>query len=176
MLKNVILASCVLAASATVASSQELNNFYAGVGVGAINYDEAGQSFSSTTLHLLGGYQFSGNFSVEAETSIVASGDTASIEGSSVDVDLSHMGIYARLNLLDGAETFVPYVRAGYVRGKVEVKAAGVSISDTTTGFSYGIGGEYRYSDKGSIRVDFGAADFDNSDATLLAITNTWRF
>ena len=39
-----------------------------------------------------------------------------------------------------------------------------------------GVGAEYRYSKKGSIRFDLGYADFGDTTANLIAIGNSWRF
>ena len=175
MYRQLLLGTAFVASTATVAVAQD-SGFYLGAGVAVIDAEEQGFDFRSTNLNLMGGYEVSPYFAIEGEASIVLGEDSVNILGSSADVGLRHAGIFARVNLMESSNTFVPYLRAGWVQGTAEVEVAGVSVSDDDTAFAYGIGGEYRYNEKGSIRLDIGKADFDTVDTTIVSFTNVWRF
>lgn len=175
-MKKYIISAAMVVASVTMSNAQDAGKFYFGTGFANINYDESGTKFSSSNINLTAGYEVSNYFAIEGEVSVLPVGDTITISGSTADVDLTHMGIFARVNLIESTASFVPYLRAGWVRGKATVEAGGVSISDTTTGFGYGIGGEYRLTDKYSVRLDASKANFDNSDATVIGISSVFRF
>lgn len=175
MYKQLLLSTVLLASTATVAAAQD-SGFYLGAGVAVIDGEEQGFGFRSTNLNVMAGYEVSPYFAIEGEASVVLGEDSVTIQGTTGDVGLRHAGIYARLNLMDSSNTFVPYLRAGWVQGTAEVEVLGLSVSDDSTAFAYGIGGEYRYSEKGSVRFDIGKADFDTVDATIVSIGNVWRF
>lgn len=175
MYKKLLLGTAFLASTATVAAAQD-TGFYLGAGVAVIDGGEQGFDLRSTNLNLMAGYEVSPFFAIEGEASIVLSEDSVTIGGVTGDVGLRHAGIFARLNLMDSSNTFVPYLRAGWAQGTAEVEVLGVSVSDDDTAFAYGIGGEYRYNEKGSVRLDISKADFDTVDATIVSIGNVWRF
>ena len=168
-----ILAAGIFIAASPVAAEQSV---YGGLGVLTIAGREEGVNFSTTNAVFTLGINFNEHFAIEGEFSTVLSEDSITLEGTSVDIGLKHWGVYARYNFVPVSEEFILFGRLGYVTGTAEATAGGVSVSEAEDALGVGVGAEYRYSEKGSIRFDLGYADFGDTTSNWISIGNSWRF
>lgn len=176
-LKSVAL--LLLLAGGTAVSAQDAEGVYVGLGVASARGEEQGISFTSQNIVVLGGYKINDYVAVEGEFSFTVAEDSLDLSGLGgglVDVGLQHSGLFARANLMGDDAAFVPYVRAGWVNGKATASAGGLSASVDDTVFAYGVGGEFNYSEAASIRLDYTKADFDQTDASIVAVSTVFHF
>ena len=76
------------------------------------------------------------------------------------------MGMLNRLKIL----TFIYLI----ISTSATVSSTTVSVNDCA--FSYGIGAEWELSEQTGIRLDYTAADYGVTDASVLALTSVFRF
>ena len=87
------------------------------------------------------------------------------VDGITVTAKIDRLvGVYVKpkFKLNESVEL---YGRAGFVSSKVSASALGSSVSDSTSGFSYGIGASYYITPALSINVDY--MDYDELDGGI---------
>ena len=110
------------------------------------------------------GYQVSENFSLEGRLGLGVGDDTVDItltdsNGNSAIVDgeleLKHLiGAYIRV----GAPTsnaFYPYAIAGITQVKLDATVGAVTVSDSESDFSFGVGADFGDADSGGFNIEY---------------------
>ena len=171
------IASMIVSGAALIGSPLAAEqSVYGGLGVVMITAEEQGADFSSTNAMFTLGVNFNDHLAAEGEFSTILNEDSITILGNSAGIGLKHWGVYARYNFVPVSEEFVLFGRLGYVKGTAELTVAGVTVSTDEEALGVGIGAEYRYSERSSIRFDLGYADFGDTTANWIGIGNSWRF
>lgn len=168
-MKTLLLASAAAIVAAAGASAQDTGNVYLGAGYTYVDVD--GVEFDA--LNLRGGYDFNQYFAVEGEA-LIGLGDE---EVSGVDVSLEYLvGAYAKAQYPLN-EQFSVFGRLGYAYTEVEGSAGGVTVSDDTDGFAYGVGGEWAFAGPNAIRVEYTRYEFeDDGEADTFGASYIRRF
>lgn len=138
---NRVLASLVLAATASVAGAQTFaKDFYAEGGLGPMKISGQGMSASPVVVRGTLGKNINPNLAVEGTYALTASKDNVMYFNTNVDVSVAGYGIYLKpkFTVAPGTEVFG---RLGYTSAKLKATAAGVSMdSDRQNSWSYGVG------------------------------------
>ncbi len=163
MFKNFSGLTVVICALVTPLAVAADTKYYVGGNLGGLRYTEEldplvqGEDASAglPILYARLGVQPHENFSSELRLGVgLGEGtDDITVGGTTVEVDLElehFWGLYVRGGVQLG-RLFYPYLIAGYTRGELTARAeAGnirVSISDTASDFSYGVGTDIRLSE-----------------------------
>jgi len=139
------------------------------------------------------GYRFNDYFAVEGEVGFGTGGDdinrvipvevapfgTVNVDATAtLDVDAYYIG-FAR-GILPVSDEFDLFVRVGYGEANAGAdftfSALGLtgstSISDNESGFAYGVGGQYNFTEKDGIRADYTLLD----DTDIISLAYSRRF
>lgn len=160
--------------------------------IGNQTVDLGKQSLDITMITGRIGYRFGDYFAVEGELGKGLGGDTinraipVTVAGNTLNVDTttdldidSYYGAFAR-GIVPLAENFDIFARAGYGSASAKATAtaslAGISLSgsetEKATGFAYGVGAEYRFTDKDGVRFDYSRLE----DTNILNLSYSRRF
>jgi opacity protein-like surface antigen len=124
----------------------------------------SGGGFSVTSDDLIGrfGYEFSKNLG--AEVFLGTNVSSGSLFGVSVKVGTAY-GAYmkARAEVAPGLELFG---KLGFVHASLDASAPGISVSNSDTSFSYGVGMQYTFTQKWYMQADY-MSYYDKSGDTI---------
>jgi opacity protein-like surface antigen len=138
-----VLAATALTAMAATAQAQD-SNAYINVGIDAVEFD-------SYNISAKIGYNFTQNFAVEGQGAFGVIDDE--IEDVDVGIDNSFAAFAkASLPLEGGSELFV---RGGYHFTQIGGESGGVGASVDTDGFALGGGGQYMFTDRDGVRLEY---------------------
>ena len=161
-MKKLALITAMLAIHG-VSSAQETTkpSTYLELGFGMLKYTEPGLSFSPMYTRLLAGKNINEHFGVEGliGTSIASEKKTYKDIEYTNSVPLIY-GLYAKV-FANPTEELEVFGRIGYggISTKFDVKSIDgsekVSISDTSSNYSYGIGAKYAVNKTTSLSVDY---------------------
>ncbi len=177
-MKSLVIAAASVAALATAgmagaASAQDMTpTWYGTVGAANVNVEDANLGAIQGRV----GARFGQYFGVEGELSGGIADDSTRISGTNVDVELKcDVGAYAvgYLPINPKADLFA---RIGYSKSEFDVSAAGLSASQEVDGVAYGVGGQYFFSDKDGIRLDYTKHDSDDGDADVVGLSYVRKF
>jgi len=134
--------------------------------VGYANVDANGPTLGAIQGRL--GYKFNPYVGVEGEAAFGVSGDS----NGGLDVDLKHeVGAYV--------VGFVPvtpqadlFARVGYSGSKFDTTLGDVKDD----GVAWGVGGQYHFTDKDGVRLDWTRHDYDVGNADVWALAYTRKF
>lgn len=154
-------AALTMAAAPAVSQAQEVYGT-----VGYANVDADGPTLGAIQARL--GYKFNPYVGVEGEAAFGVSGDTT----AGVDVDLKHeVGAY-----VIGFAPITPkadlFARVGYSSTSFDTSLGDVDGD----GVAYGVGGQYHFTDKDGVRLDWTRHDYDAGNADVWAIAYTRKF
>lgn len=150
-----------LAAMPAVSQAQEV---YGTIGYANMEVEEADMGAIQARL----GYKFNPYVGVEGEAAFGVSGDD--IIG--VDVDLKHeVGVFGVVYapVTPKADLFA---RVGYTAANLDT---GIGDIDGD-GFAYGVGGQYYFTDKDGIRLDYTRHDYEDGEADVWSIGYSRKF
>lgn len=173
-MKTLLLASAAAIVAAAGASAQDTGNFYVGGGYTYIDIDDV----DFDALNLRGGYDFNEYFAVEGEVLVGLGDENVDLGGgTSADVSLDYgLGAFGKVQYPFG-EQFSVFARAGYAYVEAEASAGGVTLSDDTDGFAYGIGGEYAFAGPNAVRIEYTRYEFeDDAEADTFGASYIRRF
>lgn len=180
------------AASALAFSGPTLaqdTGFYAGFSLGQATADDTCTGISGpgvscddkdTAWKILGGYQFNRNLALEfgyidlGEVSASGPGGSASIESSAFEL--------VALGILPLADKFSVYGKVGLYRGETDATAPGISLSESNTDLTFGIGVRYDITRNLGIRgewqkyQDVGGGEIGEADVDVISVGIIWRF
>ena len=173
----------------TVPAAAQDAGFYAGLSLGQSKADDACTGVSGpgvscddkdTAWKILGGYQFNRNFAVElgytdlGEVSATDGVDTVSIESTAFEL--------VALGMMPIADKFSVYGKIGVYRGETDASAPGISISESNTDLTFGIGVRYDFTRNLGVRAewqkytDVGGGDIGEADVDVISVGVIWRF
>lgn len=156
-----IAASAALLSVAALPAVSQAQEFYGTLGYGAVDLDGAAD-LGGIQGRL--GYKFNPYVGVEGEVAFGIKDDS--------DIELKHeVGAFAvgYLPVTPQADLFA---RVGYTGTTIDTPL-GEADAD---GWAYGVGGQYFFTDKDGVRVDWTRHDYDGGDADVLAVAYTRKF
>lgn len=163
--------------------------FYAGLSLGQSTADDACTGVSGpgiscddkdTAWKILGGYQFNRHFAVELGYTDLGE-VSASGPGGSVSVESSAFEVVA-VGMMPIADKFSIYGKLGVYRGETDASAPGVSISESTTDLTFGIGARYDFTRNLGVRAewqkysDVGGGEIGEADVDVISVGVIFRF
>ena len=179
-------ASAMLVAAPAFAQDQ---GWYVGLHLGQAQAKDACDGLSGagvscddkdTAFRILGGYQLNKNFAIElgyndlGEVSASGPGGSASIEAKAWEV------------VAVGSLPFTPnlsgYLKGGLYRGDTDATAPGVSLSETNTDLTFGIGVRWDFTKNLGVRAEYqiyqdvGGGDLGESDVNVMSVGVIWKF
>lgn len=172
-LLSTLLLSAALGAAAFGASAQE-PGFYAGAGVGQSFVDEGVYDDEDTAFTVFGGYQFNRYFGLEAGYA-----DFGKIEpdvaGPALEGDSAYL---TAVGTLPVTEKFSAYAKAGLHRWNVDTSLPGVTGNNDDSGSdpTYGVGAQYRFTDKVALRAEYSRFEVEDVDADLAQLQVRFDF
>ncbi len=177
-MKSLILSVFAIAAAAPAFA--EDTKFYATVGGTFLSAEEAGVEFDLGAMTTRAGYQFTPNFSAEAEAMIGFAEEEISGGGASVEIGLNYaVGLFARAEA-PVSEYVTLYARLGVVNAELEVEASvfGFTESESAseTGAGYGAGAEFNVVENFSIYADYTRYDIEETEIDGLSFGGRFRF
>ena len=154
-------AALTMAAVPAVSQAQEVYGT-----VGYANVDADGPTLGAIQGRL--GYKFNPYVGVEGEAAFGVSGDTT----SGVDVDLKHeVGAYV-VGFVPVSPKADLFARVGYSSTSFDTSVGDVDGD----GVAYGFGGQYHFTDKDGVRLDWTRHDYDAGNADVWAVAYTRKF
>ena len=154
-------AALTMAAVPAVSQAQEVYGT-----VGYANVDADGPTLGAIQGRL--GYKFNPYVGVEGEAAFGVSGDTT----SGVDVDLKHeVGAYV-VGFMPVSPKADLFARVGYSSTSFDTSVGDVDGD----GVAYGFGGQYHFTDKDGVRLDWTRHDYDAGNADVWAVAYTRKF
>ena len=163
--------SLILAGMATPALAAEPGDTYLGGGFGMVTYEEQGLPEAEPSA-LVGrlGYHITSNIAIEGRLGFGISDDDINFAGVPVAVEVDQLvGAYA-VGYLPLAEAFSLYGLAGFSYGEGSASAAGYSLDDDDTDFSYGVGATFDVTQNVAGYIEW-AQYFDESSYEVTGIT-----
>ncbi|HRD27663.1 MAG TPA: porin family protein [Caulobacter sp.] len=164
-MKSLMIAAATTALSvAAVPAVSQAQEAYGTIGYANVDADDANIGAIQGRL----GYRFNPYVGVEGEAAFGVNGDTI----GGVDVDLQHeVGAYV--------VGFVPvtpradlFARVGYTSSSFDTSLGDVDGD----GVAWGVGGQYHFTDKDGVRLDWTRHDYDAGDADVWALAYTRKF
>lgn len=164
-MKFLMIAAATAALSvAAIPVASQAQDVYGTIGYANVDTGDANLGAIQGRL----GYRFNPYVGVEGEAAFGVSGDTV----GAVDIDLSHeVGAYV--------VGFVPvtpradlFARVGYTSSRFDT-----SLGDADgDGVAFGVGGQYHFTDKDGVRLDWTRHDYDAGEADVWALAYTRKF
>jgi len=126
------------------------------------------------SIMLDAGYKFNSNIAIEGRYwfGLSSSNDLGWRTGLNSDVTIDAWGLYVK-PILPVSPAFDLYALVGYagVDATYDIPNGGSLTSDSTSGFSWGVGAEYAFADQWSFFVDY-TSIIDSEDGKLDAINS----
>ena len=141
---------CSTAYAADEASDQ---GFYVGGVYSFIDYKESGySSVKPKAIALMFGWQFIPNLALEGRIGAGAGSDD--LGGIDIKVDSYYSGLLR--GTVPVSDSFNLYAIAGVTNGKLKASAGGITVSDSETKASYGVGVEFVVQKQSGISLEWG--------------------
>lgn len=170
---SVLIASALAFSSSAFAADK---GFYLGGGLGQSRTTSSATNVATTgtSFKLLGGYSFNQNFAVEAE--YVDLGSFAAVTGT--DIKGNAFGVSA-VGTIPLGEVFSLYGKVGATSVSTTATAQPgwmllVPATQTKSGISLGLGGEFNVSPNAAIRLSFDSYQFDALASALTGRVATY--
>jgi OmpA-OmpF porin, OOP family len=145
-----------------------------GAGVGQSFVDEGAYDDEDTAFSVFGGYQFNRYFGVEAGYA-----DFGKIEpdvaGPALEGDSAYL---TAVGTLPVSENFAVYAKAGVHRWNVDTSLPGLTGNndDSGTDPTYGVGAQYRFTDRVALRGEYSRFEVEDADADLAQLQVRFDF
>lgn len=172
-LLSTLLLTATLGAAAFGANAQD-SGFYAGAGVGQSFVDEGVYDDEDTAFSVFGGYQFNRYFGLEAGYA-----DFGKIEPNVAGPELEGDSAYfTAVGTLPITDNFSAYAKAGMHRWNVDTSLPGLTGNDDDSGTdpTYGLGLQYRFTDKVALRGEYSRFEVEDADADLAQLQVRFDF
>ncbi|KEI71460.1 porin family protein [Endozoicomonas elysicola] len=147
----------LLALSLSILSPVAFAGGYAGGNVSVLDYSENGfEDMSVTAAAAKLGFQATDHISGELRVGFGLNDDSATAMGEDISLEIdNYFGAYGRVGMPVG--DFYPYAVAGFTRVELTagVTSMGVSMSDSGTSVSYGVGVDYSINEAISLNAEY---------------------
>ncbi len=174
---NKLLATSVLAL-ALMGTTAQVNaqgeTFYAGAGVGQSYIDDGTYDDEDTSFSVFGGYQFNSFFAIEGGYT-----DFGKIESDSIGAPFEADTVYvAAVGIVPVSKKVSLYGKAGYHSWNLDssILALTGTTDDSDTDFLYGVGAQYRFTDKLALRGEYTRFEFNDADVDLTQVQLRYDF
>jgi len=177
MRKTTLLSTLAIGATlafATLSANAQDKGFYAGAGVGQSFVDEGRYDDHDTAFSAFGGYQFNKYFALEG--GYVDFGEIeADVAGPSFEGDSTYISAVGTLPLND---RFAVYAKAGIHRWNLDTSLPALTgtADDNNTDPTYGVGAQYRFNDRFSMRTGYDRFEVGDLDVDLVQVQGIYRF
>ena len=159
----ITVATAALAMAAVPAVSQAQEAYGT---VGYANVDADGPTLGALQGRL--GYKFNPYVGIEGEAAFGISDDTV----AGIDVELKHeVGAFV-VGFLPVSPKAELFARAGYTSSSFKTSVGDVDGD----GVAWGLGGQYHFTDKDGVRLDWTRHDYDAGNADVWAVAYTRKF
>lgn len=167
---KVALATILATGLATTAAAQD-SGAYINVGVDAVEFD-------AYTLGGKIGYNFNDFFGIEGQAAFGIIDDTEDFFGEEFNVGVDSLFGGFAIARFPLAESFDVFARAGYQTTKVGASGGGESASESFDGLALGAGGQYFFTDKDGIRVEYTYLDLpeDSGNGNIFSVSYVRNF
>jgi OOP family OmpA-OmpF porin len=169
LLSSLLLAATLGAAAFGAQAQDAEKGFYAGAGVGQSFVDEGNYDDEDTAFSAFGGYQFNKYFALEAGYA-----DFGEIESSrpgqpSLEGDTAY---FTAVGIVPITEKFSAYGKAGLHRWNLDqaIPSLTSSTDDSGSDPTYGLGVQYRFTDRVALRGEYSRFEIEDLDADLAQV------
>lgn len=159
-----IAASAAVVSLAALPAVSQAQEVYGTVGYGAVEIDAGGDGVSLGAIQGRLGYKFTPNIGVEGELGFGVKDDG--------DIELGPQGGVYGIAFAPVTPNFDLFARAGYSGASIDTPVGDVDAD----GFAYGVGGQYYFTDKDGIRLDWTRHDYDDAEADVWGVAYTRKF
>jgi outer membrane immunogenic protein len=174
-MKSLILAAAAVATLAVAAPAMAQDNtttLYGSAGYTNFNAEDVNLGAIQARLSA----RFDTHFGLEGEIAAGIVGDDVSVLGTKVDIDLNYQaGVYAVGYLPVGPNADI-FARVGYVNAELEASVAGASGTGNSGGMAYGVGGQYFFTEKDGVRIDYTRHEYEDLDADVIGVSYVRKF
>lgn len=155
------------------AQAAEPTGFYAGVGAGQSMIDEDIADDEDTAFQAFGGYQFTPYFGLEAAYTDFGGVDLRAGPG---ELEADTVSLVA-VGTLPFTEKFSGYAKAGFHSWDAEANVPGVGgVDDDGTDPTYGLGLQYRFTDRVALRGEYSRFEMEDVDTDLAQVQVRFDF
>lgn len=167
-MKSLIVAASAVIACAAVPALAQAQDMPAPQVYGTLGYAQASED--DVDLGAIQGRLGArwNHFGVEGELAGGVKDDSVLVGATNVNVKLRHEEAIYGVGFLPLTPKLDLFARVGYGNSDIKASAAGTSVSDSGQSWNYGVGGQYFFTDKDGVRVDYTRHDFthggDNAD------------
>ena len=163
----------IFAAASAIAATDALaqnEQYYAELNYSLPKAEASGYSATPSVIAGRFGMKFTDQLAGEVFLGTSASSDATTQGGLKVNVKIKDVvGLYLK-GTLPVADKFSVFGRVGYVRAKIEASAIGGTVSDSDSGFSYGVGAQYDFTPQVYGMLDY-MSFYDRHGATIMGPT-----
>lgn len=174
-LSRALLSAVLLGSVAFGAQAAEPKGFYAGVGAGQSSVDEQRYDDEDTAFSVFGGYQFNGWFGLEAGYSDLGKLEPRGNLGRPLEAGSVSLTAVATVPFTD---KFSGYAKAGVQRWDLDRALPEVTRTrdDSGTDATYGVGLQYRFTDKVALRGEYSRFEIEDADVDLAQLQVRYDF
>lgn len=159
-----IAASAALLSVAAIPAVSQAQEVYGTIGYAGVEANDADLGAIQGRL----GYRFNPYIGVEGEAAFGVADDTV----GGVDVELKHeLGAYV-VGFLPVTPRADLFARVGYTSAEFDTSLGGVD----NDGAAWGVGGQYHFTDKDGVRLDWTRHDYDGGDSDVWSLGYTRKF
>lgn len=158
-MKTIILTTIAVAAVGMTAPAMAQTTGYATAGY---NHEESDAATVGSVQARMG-LRFGRHLGVEGEVSQGVKSDDITIGGVRTEVKAQPAAAAYGVAYLPVGERADLFARAGYGTSRYRATTGNVSVSDVDASINYGVGGQYFFSDKDGVRLDYTRKDFNDT-------------
>jgi OOP family OmpA-OmpF porin len=170
-LLSTLLLSATLGAAAFGANAQD-KGFYAGAGVGQSFVDEGVYDDEDTAFSVFGGYEFNPYIGVEAGYVDFGKVQADKRMGPELEGDTAYLTAVGTLPITD---SFSAYAKAGFHSWNLDSDLVSNS-DDSGTDPTYGLGVQYRFTDRLALRGEYSRFEAEDADVDLASVQVRFDF
>ena len=169
-----LLVAATLGAAAFGAQAQD-KGFYAGVGVGQSFVDEGDYDDEDTAFSAFGGYQFNRYFALEGGYADFGQIESGRVGAPSLEGDTAYL---TAVGIVPITDKFSAYGKAGVHRWNLDnaLPVLTGSTDDSGSDATYGVGVQYRFTDRIALRGEYSRFEIEDIDADLAQVQIRFDF
>ena len=155
-MKKIAIVAAMLACQGAVLAAEDVKvNFYGEVSLGQLQYKDPGFDFSPAFVRVLAGKNFNNHFAVEGLLGASLSNNKKTISSVELTTELPYLlGVYGKV-FTNPNEDLEIFARLGSGNFKRTFSTSKISLSETGSNFSYGVGAKYAINKAISATADY---------------------